>query len=60
MSTKLPESIQINFYIPVDLRHALDVIRERDGIPLSEQMRRAVRLWVEQKFTPPVPPKGKR
>jgi flagellar basal body-associated protein FliL len=27
----------------------LDEIRERDGVPASEQIRRALRMWFEQK-----------
>lgn len=28
---------------------ALERIRERDGIPLTEQVRRALRTWIESK-----------
>jgi len=32
-----------------DLLAALQVVKVRDGIPLSEQVRRALQAWVEQK-----------
>ena len=38
-----------NFRIDSELLDALDRVRERDGIPVSEQVRRAIRLWLKQK-----------
>lgn len=37
------------FFIEPDLRAALAAIKERDGISESEQIRRAIRAWVEDK-----------
>jgi hypothetical protein len=37
------------FFIDSDLRDALATIKERDGIPESEQIRRALRAWVDTK-----------
>lgn len=37
------------FFIEPDLRAALTAIKERDGISESEQIRRAIRAWVEDK-----------
>jgi metal-responsive CopG/Arc/MetJ family transcriptional regulator len=37
------------FRIDDDLLEAMDALRERDGMPLSEQIRRALRPWLEQK-----------
>ena len=37
------------FFIDDDQRLALKAIKERDGIPESEQIRRAVKAWIEQK-----------
>ena len=39
----------VSFRIPEDTYQALDALKVRDGIPLSEQMRRALQLWLEQK-----------
>jgi hypothetical protein len=38
-----------NFRIDNELLDALRRIKNRDGIPLSEQVRRALRTWIEQK-----------
>jgi hypothetical protein len=37
------------FRIDEDLAEAMRVLQERDGIPQSEQMRRALRMWLESK-----------
>lgn len=39
----------VSFRIPDDIYAAITAIKERDGIPLSEQMRRALALWLAQK-----------
>jgi hypothetical protein len=38
-----------NFWIDPELLDGLHKVRERDGISLAEQYRRAVRLWLERK-----------
>ncbi len=38
-----------NFRIDSELLEALREIRDRDGIGIAEQVRRAIRLWVESK-----------
>ena len=40
---------QTAFRLDEDLLAALQVVKVRDGIPLSEQVRRALQAWVEQK-----------
>lgn len=37
------------FRIDDDLFDGLQEIKERDGIPVSEQVRRALRTWLESK-----------
>ena len=37
------------FFIDEDQRAALGAIKDRDGISESEQIRRAIKAWVEQK-----------
>ncbi len=37
------------FFIDEDQRAALSAIKDRDGISESEQIRRAIKAWVEQK-----------
>jgi hypothetical protein len=40
---------RFNFWIDDDLRDGLKAIRDRDGIVESEQIRRAVRDWLQKK-----------
>jgi hypothetical protein len=40
----------VNLRIPAEMRAALDAIKARDGIPYSEQLRRALQLWLDQKL----------
>lgn len=35
--------------LPPELKAGLDAVRVRDGVPQSEQIRRAVRAWLESK-----------
>ena len=37
------------FFIDDEQRAALSAIKERDGISESEQIRRAIKAWIEQK-----------
>jgi hypothetical protein len=37
------------FRIDDELLAALQQVKERDGIPLSEQVRRALKMWLESK-----------
>jgi Arc/MetJ-type ribon-helix-helix transcriptional regulator len=37
------------FRVDPDVEKAMEALRERDGIPLSEQIRRALRAWLESK-----------
>jgi hypothetical protein len=36
-----------NFFLDEDQKAALNQIRERDGITQSEQIRRAIRQWID-------------
>jgi hypothetical protein len=40
---------QTAFRIDPDILEGLHVVKERDGVPLSEQVRRALRAWLEQR-----------
>ena len=40
---------RIHFWIDEELRAGMRVVSERDGIAESEQVRRAIRLWLEEK-----------
>lgn len=43
------EKKQTAFRIEPDILDGLQAIKERDGVPISEQVRRALRRWVEEK-----------
>lgn len=43
------DKIQTAFRIEPEILEALQEIKERDGVPVSEQVRRALRAWVEAK-----------
>ena len=38
-----------SFMIDPDLAAALKTVKEQDGVPESEQIRRALRQWMEQR-----------
>ena len=40
---------QTNIRIDSELLDGLQEISERDGVPVSEQVRRAIRMWLESK-----------
>ena len=40
---------QQNFRLEEEILEALEQIRERDGIPVSEQVRRALKVWIAEK-----------
>lgn len=44
-----------NFRLDEDLLAALQRIKERDGIPVTEQLRRAIRLWLAKQGEKPQP-----
>ena len=44
---------RVNFHIAPDLAAGLKTIKERDGVPESEQIRRGIRLWLESKGITP-------
>jgi hypothetical protein len=40
---------QTNFRLDEDVLAALQTIKERDGVPIAEQVRRALQAWIESK-----------
>lgn len=40
---------QSNFRLEEEILEGLEVVRERDGVPVSEQVRRALLAWLESK-----------
>jgi hypothetical protein len=40
---------QCNWRADEELLASLEYVKERDGISITEQLRRATRLWLEQK-----------
>jgi hypothetical protein len=43
------DKIQTAFRIEPEILEALQEIKDRDGVPVSEQVRRALRTWIEAK-----------
>jgi hypothetical protein len=41
------------FRLEDELLEALQLVKERDGIPVTEQVRRAVRMWLDSKGVEP-------
>jgi antitoxin component of RelBE/YafQ-DinJ toxin-antitoxin module len=39
----------IGFRIDEELIAGMKAVAKRDGVPVSEQVRRAIRMWLEQK-----------
>jgi len=48
-----------NFRLDTELVDALHFIKERDGIPVAEQARRALNAWIEQRGVT-IKPKAER
>ncbi len=44
-----PVRYKVNFYLDTNLGDGLKAIKDRDGVPESEQIRRGVKLWLESK-----------
>ena len=38
-----------SFYLDPELSAGLKTVKEHDGVPESEQVRRAVRMWLDSK-----------
>lgn len=52
---------QTAFRLPDDMIEALHTVKDRDGIPLAEQVRRALAAWlVERGIEPPAAKKTTR
>jgi hypothetical protein len=47
--SRYPNRRMHSFYLEPELSAGLKAIKDRDGISESEQVRRAVRLWLESK-----------
>jgi predicted DNA-binding protein len=46
--------------LPPELKAGLDAVKERDGVPQSEQIRRAIRAWLQAQGVIEKADKGKR
>ena len=51
---------RVNFYIAPDLAEGLKTLKERDGIPESEQIRRGIKLWLESKGIKATPTRARK
>ena len=44
-----PRDKVLTFRPDADIHDAMEALRDRDGVPFSEQIRRALRAWLESK-----------
>ena len=44
-----PSQRQTAFRLPAEILDGLQHVKERDGTPISEQVRRALRAWLDEK-----------
>ncbi len=44
-----PDLKPATFRMDTDILEGLEAVKKRDGIPISEQVRRALRVWLESK-----------
>ncbi len=51
---------RVNFYIDPELADGLKFLKERDGIPDSEQIRRGIKLWLESKGIKATPKRARK
>ena len=49
-----------SFYIGEDLQRGLEALKERDGMPASEAIRRAIAAFLDAKGIQVTPPKAAR
>lgn len=49
MFTDVTPRRRYNFFIDDEIREQLRGVKEREGIPESEQIRRAIAMWLESK-----------
>jgi hypothetical protein len=54
-----PRERVITFRPDNDIFEAMTSLRDRDGVPFSEQIRRALRTWLESKGVVQMPRKSK-
>lgn len=47
--TKTQASYALMVRVPQDVKDKLDAIKGRDGVPYSEQIRRAIAQWVDER-----------
>lgn len=43
---------QVSFRLPAELIAAMENIKTIDGMPVSEQIRRALKVWIEERKNP--------
>jgi len=49
-----PHLIAATFRLPPDILDGLDKVKQRDGMPQSEQVRRALRVWLKARKALPI------
>jgi hypothetical protein len=49
MNTRTRAQTKAGWRLPYDISEAMQELKERDGVPLNEQLRRALRAWLQQR-----------
>jgi len=49
LSHMAPTRERYNFWIDLEDRAGLRLVKRRDGVPEAEQIRRAIRMWLDSK-----------
>ncbi len=49
MLTPVARKVRFNFWLDEEQREGLRAAKQRDGVPESEQIRRAIAEWLERK-----------
>lgn len=56
----MPERRITTFRLEDDLWTALQTVKERDGVPIGEQIRRGIKLWLDTKGVPTTGKAGRK
>jgi hypothetical protein len=49
MNTRTPAQTKAGWRLPGDISEAMQALKNRDGVPLNEQIRRALRSWLHER-----------
>ena len=60
MTSMKDELRRVSFFLPSSLQSGLETLKDRDGVPIAESIRRAISVYLKEKgVRPPTQTKGK-